>query len=162
MQELIKRLVEAFGPSGKEDQVREIVRSEIEDHVDEFNVSPLGSLHAIRNPGGGTKIMVAAHMDEIGVIISHIDENGFARFHNIGGVFPHTLVGHRVRFEGEVTGVIGVEASVKTGDAPKLAEAFIDFGVGSKKDCPVRVGDFICARYVPMLRIPVSGSLLTQ
>ncbi len=141
MQELIKRLVEAFGPSGKEDQVRKIVREEIEDHVDEISVSPLGSLHAILNAGGGTKVMVAAHMDEIGVIISHVDGNGFARFHNIGGVFPHTLVGHRVRFEGDVTGVIGVEASVKTADAPKLEQAFIDFGAESMAECPVKVGD---------------------
>ena len=62
--------------------------------------------------------MIAAHMDEIGVIVSHVDENGFARFHNIGGVFPHTLVGHRVRFEGNITGVIGVEAAVTTAKAP--------------------------------------------
>jgi len=141
MQELIQRLVEAFGPSGKEDQVRDIVRGEIEPYVDEISVSPLGGLHAILNPGGGTKVMVAAHMDEIGVIISHVDENGFARFHKIGGVFPQTLVGHRVRFEGNVTGVIGAEASVESGDAPKLAEAFIDFGARSVAECPVRVGD---------------------
>jgi endoglucanase len=141
MQELIRELVEAFGPSGKEDQVREIVRREIEDHVDEISVSPLGGLHAIKNPGGGTKVMVASHMDEIGVIISHVDEKGFARFHNVGVLFPQTLVGHRVRFEGEVTGVIGVEASVKTTDAPKLSQAFIDFGVNSKAQCPVGVGD---------------------
>ena len=141
MQDLIKRLVEAFGPSGKEDQVREIVRSEIEAYADEISVSSLGGLHAILNPGGGTKVMVAAHMDEIGVIISHIDENGFARFHNIGGVYPHTLVGHRVRFDGDVAGVIGVEASVKKSDAPKLEHAFIDFGAGSMAECPVKVGD---------------------
>ncbi|MFQ5943855.1 MAG: M42 family metallopeptidase [Anaerolineales bacterium] len=141
MQDLIKRLVEAFGPSGKEDQVREIVRGEVEACAGEISVSPLGGLHAIVNPGGGTKVMVAAHMDEIGVIISHIDENGFARFHNIGGVFPHTLVGHRVRFEGEVIGVIGVEAAVATAKAPKLEQAFIDFGAGAKTDCPVSVGD---------------------
>ncbi|MCH8093407.1 MAG: M42 family metallopeptidase [Chloroflexi bacterium] len=141
MQELIQRLVEAFGPSGKEDQVRDIVRGEIEPYADEISVSPLGGLHAIVNPGGGTKIMVAAHMDEIGVIISHVDGNGFARFHKIGGVFPQTLVGHRVRFEGNVTGVIGAEASVEIGDAPKLAEAFIDFGASSVAECPVRVGD---------------------
>ena len=141
MQELIKSLVEAFGPSGKEDQVREIVRREIEAHVDEISVSPLGGLHAIVNPGGETKVMVAAHMDEIGIIVSHIDENGFARFHNIGGVFPHTLVGHRVRFDGDVIGVIGVEASVKNTDAPKLEQAFIDLGAASKGECPVRVGD---------------------
>ena len=141
MQDLIKKLVEAFGPSGKEDQVRKIVREEIEDHVDEISVSPMGSLHAILNPGGGTKVMVAAHMDEIGVIISHVDKNGFARFHNIGGVFRHTLVGHRVRFDGGVTGVIGVDASVANSDAPKLAQAFIDFGAETLAECPVKVGD---------------------
>ena len=141
MQDLIKKLAEAFGPSGKEDQVRQIVREEIEGFVDEIELSPMGSLHAILNPGGGTKVMIAAHMDEIGVIVSHIDESGFARFYNIGGVFPHTLVGHRVRFEGDVTGVIGVDAAVTTGKAPKLEQAFIDFGAGSKDECPVRVGD---------------------
>jgi len=141
MQDLIKKLVEAFGPSGKEDQVRKIVREEIEDFVDEIEVSPMGSLHGILNPGGGTKVMISAHMDEIGVIVSHIDEAGFVRFHNIGGVFPHTLVGHRVRFEGDVIGVIGVDAEVTTGKAPKLEQAFIDFGAGSKDECPVRVGD---------------------
>ena len=141
MQDLIKKLAEAFGPSGKEEQVRKIVREEIEENVDEISVSPLGSLHAILNPGGGTKVMIAAHMDEIGVIVSHIDEDGFVRFHNIGGVFPHTLVGHRVRFEGDVVGVIGVDAAVTTAKAPTLEQAYIDFGVGSKADSPVRIGD---------------------
>ena len=141
MQDLIRKLVEAFGPSGKEDQVRQIVREEIEGFVGEIKLSPMGSLHAILNPGGGTKVMIAAHMDEIGVIVSHIDENGFARFHNIGGVFPHTLVGHRVLFDGDVIGVIGVDAAVTIGKAPKLEQAFIDFGAGSKDECPVRVGD---------------------
>ena len=141
MQDLIKKLVEAYGPSGKEDQVRQIVREEIEDFVDEIELSPMGSLHAILNPGGGTKVMIAAHMDEIGVIVSHIDEAGFVRFQNIGGVFPHTLVGHRVRFDGDVIGVIGVDAVVTTAKAPKLEQAFIDFGAGSKDKCPVRVGD---------------------
>ena len=141
MQELIKNLVEAFGPSGREEQVRELVRKEIEGVADEISISPLGGLHAIINPGGEIKVMVAAHMDEIGVIISHVDDNGFARFHNIGGVFPHTLVGHRVRFDGNVTGVVGVEASVQTRDAPSLEKAFIDFGARSRADCPVRVGE---------------------
>jgi endoglucanase len=141
MQDLIKRLVETYGPSGREDRIRQIVREEIEAHADEVSVSSMGGLHAIVNPGGGTKVMVAAHMDEIGVIVSHVDENGFARFQPIGGVFPNTLVGHRLRFGDGTVGVIGTEAEVDRGKAPTLAQAFIDFGVSSKAESPVQVGD---------------------
>ena len=141
MEELIKRLVEAFGPSGKEDEIRALVRGEIEEWVDEITVSPMGGLHAIKNPEGSTKVMVAAHLDEIGVVISHVDGDGFARFQPLGGVFPHTLVGHRVRFDEGVVGVIGVEAAVKRQNAPKMDQAFIDFGASSKADCPVQIGD---------------------
>ncbi len=141
MQELIRKLVETYGPSGREDQIRQVVRAEIEDKVDQISVSPLGSLHAIVNPGGGTKVMIAAHLDEIGVIVSHVDQNGFARFHPIGGVFQHTLVGHRVRFANGIRGVIGVDAAVDRSKAPKLSQAFIDFGASSRADCPVQVGD---------------------
>ncbi len=141
MQDLIRQLVETYGPSGREDQMRGLIRELIADRVDRLSVSPMGSLHAIVNSGGGPKLMVAAHMDEIGIIVSHIDELGFARFNSIGGVYEHTLVGHRVRFAGGVQGVIGIDAKVKRTEAPKLSEAFIDFGVGSREDCPVRVGD---------------------
>lgn len=141
MQELIRELVETYGPSGREDGLRELVRSMVADQVDQISVSPMGSLHAIVNPGGGTKVMIAAHLDEIGVVISHIDQDGFARFQPVGGVFLNTVVGHRVRFAGGVQGVIGTEASVNSKTAPALSEAFIDFGARTQEECPVGVGD---------------------
>lgn len=141
MQDLIKRLVETYGPSGREDGIRQLVRQEVEAHADELSVSPLGSLHAVVNPGGGTRVMIAAHMDEIGVIVSHVDEHGFARFQPIGGVFSNTLFGHRVKFGNGAIGVIGIDAEIDRTKAPTLAQAFLDFGVRSKGDCPVDVGD---------------------
>ncbi len=141
MKELVKELVEAYGPSGREDEVRALVLSKIEGHAHEIALSPLGGVHAIRNPGGGTKVMLAAHMDEIGVILSHIDENGFARFQPIGGLNLQTLVGHRVRFHSGIVGIIGIEDPLDRSRAAELDRLFIDFGVTSRQECPVSVGD---------------------
>ena len=85
--------------------------------------------------------MLAAHMDEIGLIISHIDEEGYARFHPIGGLNAQTLVGHRVRFQDEVVGVIGIEAPDKWDTMPSVEKLFLDFGANSPDACPVKVGD---------------------
>ena len=86
MKDLIRKLTEAFGPSGWEAGVREIIRAEI-GKTGDTRVDPLGSLIA-RVPGkpGGRKVMLAAHMDEIGVVVTHIDAKGFLRFGNVGGV----------------------------------------------------------------------------
>ena len=141
MKTLIKQLVETWGPSGREEAVRQLVQAEIEDHVDSMTISPMGSLHAIVNPGGGTKLMLAAHMDEIGIIISHIDREGFTRFHTLGGVNLETCVGHRVRFEDGTMAVIGVEQRSERKKPPRLEDLYLDFGVSSAQDCPVKVGD---------------------
>ena len=141
MKTLIKQLVETWGPSGREDAVRQLVHAEIEDHVDTITVSPMGGLHAIVNPGGGTKLMLAAHMDEIGIIISHIDQDGFARFHTLGGVKLETCIGHRVRFEDGTMAAIGVEQRLERLKPPRVEDLYLDFGVSSAQDCPVKVGD---------------------
>jgi len=83
--------------------------------------------------------MLAAHMDEIGLIVSYIDENGFARFHAVGGVRPTTLVGSRVRFEDGVTGVIGVE-KIPSQQLPTLEKLYLDLGATSRENCPLQVG----------------------
>jgi len=147
MKHLIKKLVEAYGPSGHEGQVREIVRAEIRNLPDYVTVDPLGNLIAVikKKTKSGKRVMLSAHMDEIGVIVSHVDERGFARFQNIGGVFPRYAVGNRVRFSGGVTGVIGED--VRRDDASRpyaLSELFIDFGAASPADCPVQVGEAAC------------------
>lgn len=144
MKPLIKKLVEAYGPSGHEGQVRELVRAEIKSLPDYISVDPLGNLIAAmkKKSKSGKKVMLSAHLDEIGVIVSHVDERGFARFTNLGGVSPLTCVGGRVRFASGVTGVIGLDARREDpGRPPALSELFIDFGAASQADCPVKVGD---------------------
>lgn len=144
MKELIKALVETYGPAGSEDQVRELIRTQIEGHADSVRVDVLGNLIAtIRGTGGGQRIMLAAHMDEIGVIVSHVDEKGFLRFQPVGGLFAQTLVGGRVRFANGLRGVIGAEQK-DVGELPRLDQLFIDVGARSKDSVPVCVGDVAC------------------
>ncbi|PID84792.1 MAG: aminopeptidase [Chloroflexi bacterium] len=142
MNNLIKKLVEAFGPSGFEDGMRDLIRPEIEKFADDISVDNLGNLIALKKgDGSGVKVMIAAHMDEIGVMVSHITDEGFCRFTNIGGVFPHNLLGSRVQF---ANGTIGVVFSDRITDYSKihgLDKHYLDVGASSKDDCPVRVGD---------------------
>jgi len=147
MKPLIKKLVEAYGPSGNEGQVRDLIRAEIRNLPDYITVDPLGNLIAVikKNSKKGKKIMLSAHMDEIGVIASHVDGKGFVRFSNIGSVVPLNCVGGRVRFADGTTGVIGLD--VKRDDpskSPTLGELFIDVGATGPADCRVKVGDAAC------------------
>ena len=111
MKPLIKKLTETFSPSGYESAIREVIRLEVEPLADEVRVDALGNLIVRKGEKGknGRRIMLAAHMDEIGLIASHIDANGFVRFTGVGGIRPHTLVGGRVRFANGAPGVIGAE-----------------------------------------------------
>ena len=145
MKTLLKQLTETFGPSGYEENIRKIVRAEVKSLADEIKVDALGSLIARKRPAKFTdktkKIMIAAHMDEIGLMVSHIDANGFVRFSNIGGVFAKYVLGGRVRFLNGTQGVIAYERFDKPHEAPPLDKVYIDVGARNKKDCPVQVGD---------------------
>lgn len=145
MKKLLQTLTETFGPSGHEDHVREIVRKEIESFADELRVDTLGNLIARKRPSKATKdskkIMVAAHMDEIGVIVSHVDEKGFVRFSPIGSVLRRYVLGGRVRFLNGIPGVIGFDRLDNVNELPTLDKVYVDVGATSPKDCPVRVGD---------------------
>lgn len=140
MKSLLQKLTETFAPSGYEAAIREVIRAEIEPLADEIRVDALGNLIA-RKGKGGKKIMVAAHMDEIGLIASHIDENGFVRFTTIGGVYPQMLMGARVRFYSGVPGIVYTEPLDKLTDTPAIEKMFIDVGATSRADCPVKVGE---------------------
>jgi len=142
MKELIKKLVEAYGPSGFEDQVRELIRQEITTYADSITVDAMGNLIAHKKgDGSGLKVMIAAHMDEIGVMVSHITEEGFARFTNIGGVYSHTLAGGRVQFADGTIGVIHADRFTERYKLHPIDKYFIDVGASSKADCPLSVGD---------------------
>ena len=144
-EELIKvleMLVETPGPSGSEHLIRQKIEDEIRDHVDEMYTDALGNLIARKGSKGkgGKRVMVSAHTDEIGLMVTHVDDNGFARFISIGGVSPLTCLGGRVLFMNGTRGVIGIER-LAAGEQPTLAHLFIDTGATSKEDSTVTVGD---------------------
>ncbi|TLN25233.1 M42 family metallopeptidase, partial [bacterium] len=95
MKALIQKLVESIGPSGYEGKVRDLVKAEIGDAASDFQVDALGNLivRVGAKSANGLRVMLSAHMDEIGVIATHIDENGFVRFTTVGGVSPRTCYG---------------------------------------------------------------------
>ncbi len=137
MIDLIKKLSEAFGPAGREEETARLIRREVEQYVDETFTDVLGNLYAVRK-GAGAKIMVAAHMDEIGVIVTFIEEKGFLRFSNVGGVSPFVLLGQRVVFADGTTGTVAME---KLDDIKKLAfdKMYIDIGASSREEASTRV-----------------------
>ena len=140
MKSLIQKLISTPSPSGYEGQIRAVIRAEVKDYADDLQVDALGNL-IVRKGSGGAKFMLAAHMDEIGIIVTHVDENGFVRFANIGGVIPRYCPAGRVRFLDGTLGVIGTENIKDANSVPPLDKMFIDVGATSKKDCPVKVGD---------------------
>lgn len=145
MKNLLKQLTETFGPSGYEENVRKLVQAQVKPFADEIKVDALGNLIVRKKPTkaskGSKKIMIAAHMDEIGLMVSHVDENGFVRFTSLGGVFGKYVHGGRVRFLNGAQGVIGYDRFEKVHEAPALDKIYIDVGATNKKDCPVKVGD---------------------
>lgn len=144
MKELIKQLVETFGPSGNEEVIRAKIADMIKPYVDEVSVDRLGNLIAKKHgKADGKKIMLAAHMDEIGVVITHIDDNGFLRFGTVGGLSPFILTGQRVQFKNGTVGVFGHEKLDDIKDL-KADKMYIDIGQPSKEEAAERVsiGDF--------------------
>ena len=84
MENTLKKLVEAESISGFEKNVRDMMAAELKPHVDEIKVDRIGNLIA-RKGSGSPKVMICAHMDEIGLMVKYIDEKGFIRFDTIGG-----------------------------------------------------------------------------
>ncbi len=142
MLEITQKLVEAYGPSGREDQIRSIISDEVAELADRVTVDTLGNLIAtIEGDGSGRQVMLAAHMDEIGVIVTHIDEKGFLRFGTVGGVRPGLCVGNRVKFADGTVGTVWVEKRENPRTSPELDQLYIDVGATDRDSCPVKVGD---------------------
>jgi putative aminopeptidase FrvX len=147
MKSLIKKLTSIPGPSGYETNIRQAIRDEIEPIANkagwQVQVDALGNL-IVSTPApkkGGAKLMLVAHMDEIGLIVTHVDDGGFARFSSIGYVRPLNCVGGHVRFMNGAAGIIGQENITPANNTPSIEQLFIDFGVSDRKSCPVKVGD---------------------
>jgi len=129
--ELMKRLSDCFGPSGREKKIREMIIDEIKEYADEIAIDPLGNLIA-RKKGTGKKILFSAHMDQIGLIITHVDEKGFLRFANVGGLNANELLGLRMVFENGLEGVICKE-ELKDKEKLTTSKLFLDVASTDKE-----------------------------
>ena len=112
MKDLLKKLSEAPGVSGNESIIKRIIIDEVKDFVDEIKEDSMGNLITIKKGNKNFNIMVAAHMDEIGFMVKHIDDKGFISFETIGGFDPKSLGSQRVRIHssnGDILGVIGLK-----------------------------------------------------
>lgn len=152
MKNLIQKLVESISPSGYESAVRDLVKEEISPYADETSIDALGNLIVRKGQKGadGLRIMLVAHLDEIGVIATHVDENGFVRFTNLGAVYASNCIASRVRFTNGVEGVIGIERLEAGNRNITIEQLFIDVGATGRDQCPVKVGD-VAAFVHPML-----------
>ena len=137
---LLKEICEVAGAPGHESRVREIVLREIKGHCDEVTVDNMGNVTALKKGKARKKIMIAAHMDEIGFMVTHIDDKGFLHFHTLGGFDPKTLSAQRVIVHGkkDLVGVMGskpihIMSTEERIKAPKLTDYFIDLGMSCEE-----------------------------
>ena len=148
---LLAELCKTPGAPGHEEPVRKVVLRELEGLCDEVTVDKMGNVYAIRRGASDKSVMIGAHMDEIGFMVTHIDDKGFIRFTTLGGFDPKTLTAQRVIVHGKQD-VIGVMASkpihVMTQDernkVAKLSDYFIDTGLSAEKVKElVNIGDAV-------------------
>ena len=152
--DLLKRLSEVPGVAGHEDEVRALVVAEMRPLVDEISVDTLGNVVGLKRGRGERRVMVAAHMDEIGFIVRHVDDKGFLRIHPVGGFDARVLQAQRVVVHTaggqKLHGVLapaakpihllaGAELKVV-----KIEEFFVDLGLpGDQVKSLVEIGDMI-------------------
>ena len=147
----LKTLCLLSGVSSFEDEVRNYIRNQVEPYADSLRVDAMGNLIVFKKgaKGGGNKLMLCAHMDEVGLIIRAITEDGYLKFACVGGIDRRVLLGKRVIVgDKKVTGIIGLKAIHLTGPeersrVPKLEEYYIDIGAKDKETAEglVQIGD---------------------
>lgn len=143
MKSLLNELCQIPAPSGNESRVRDVLRKQVEDYADSVSVDDLGNLIIRKGTKSsqGMKVMITTHMDESGLIATHIDANGFVRFTTIGSLPVQFLAGSRVLFLNGVRGVIQPEPQLDGGKNSSPEQFFIDVGASKPADCPVKIGD---------------------
>jgi tetrahedral aminopeptidase len=141
----LEKLCSITGVSGNEAEIRNYIIDEVKSLVDEIKVDNMGNLICIKK-GSGKKIMFAAHMDEIGIIVTHIDENGFLRFSNMGGLYTFYTLTKRLKFSNGTVGCVFYDGKVDDIRNVKLSSMFIDIGVKSREEAEklVSIGDTAC------------------
>ena len=158
---LLTRICEAPGASGSEKEIRKLVLAELKGLADEIRVDNMGNVIALKKgKSAAKKTMAAAHIDEIGFIVTYIDDKGFIRFNPVGGFDPKTLTSQRVLIHGrqDLLGVMGSKPThIMTPDernkVPQIKDYFIDTGLPKiEVDKLVAVGDPV-TRYSPLMEL---------
>ena len=148
---LLAKICKTPGAPGFEQKVRELVIKEVKSLVDEVEVDNMGNVYAIKRGESDKRVMIGAHMDEIGFMVTHIDDKGFVRFTTLGGFDPKTLTAQRVLIHGKKD-IIGVMASkpihVMTAEernkVAKITDYFIDTGLSKKEvEKHISIGDSV-------------------
>lgn len=144
--DLLKKIVSTYSPAGNETRICQLIKKEVEPYADEIYTDALGNL-IVRKKGTGKKVLLAGHMDQIALMVTYVDDKGFLRFTNIGGISPAITYSQRVIFENGTIGVIGCEKIDSLKDLT-LDKLFIDIGATSKEEAEERVsiGD-VCVYY---------------
>lgn len=146
--DFLKHLVETTGPSGYEQDIQKVWRERVQDVAASVTTDMMGNVTAVLNPSGKRRVMIEAHIDEIGFIIKYIDDEGFLYFSPIGGFDPSTLPGNRVQIMGKAGAVLGVlgrkpthlltEEDRKRG--PEIKNMWIDIGAANREEAEKLVG----------------------
>ncbi len=150
MLKYLRELTEISGPSGNEDAVREYIKEKISGKVDEIFIDRMGNLIALKKgKGNGKKILLDAHMDEVGFIVTNINDDGTLSFAPVGGVDTRVIIGKKVRVGKDIMGIIGYKAIHLQKDGymntPKYSELKIDIGAKSRAEAEkqVKLGDYV-------------------
>lgn len=136
MIELLHRLCGTFAPSGREEAVRRLVAAEVEPLCDDVRSDALGNLFA-RRRGSGPRVVLAAHLDQVGVIVTHVGADGFCRIAPVGGVSPSVLLGQRLVFASGLTAAVAAERR----EDPRQPLRFDQLYLDPQDVAAVRVGD---------------------
>lgn len=137
--ETLRRLAETDGPPGREGAVRRLAEEHLSSAGIKPRLSPLGSVYAERGASGGARVLLAAHLDEVGFVVSHVDRGGVAWLHPAGRVRVEECVGAGLRFPHAVRAMLGLTASAPTLTA-NASRPLADFG-SRQQNPPVRPGD---------------------
>jgi len=147
---LLEELTSLFGVSGNENEVRNFIIDQVTPYADSVKIDAMGNIIAVKEGNGDKKVMLSAHMDEVGFIISEITDKGFLKFQTVGGIDTRTIISKKIVIgKNKVPGVIGMKAihlqkSSERESVPEVKELFIDIGANNKEEAEklVSLGDY--------------------
>ncbi len=148
---LIKELCNLSGVSGNEGEVRNFIKEKITPYADEIMVDTIGNLIALKKGDSSKKVMVSCHTDEVGFIISGVNDNGFLEFKTVGGIDTRVIISKKVTVgDNKIPGVIGMKAvhlqkKSERETVPEVSSLYIDIGTKTKDDAlsKVKLGDYV-------------------